>query len=1018
MKLSFILISIFIFSAISSFSVGKNIQLHLKENQELIYDYSNKEAIMLDTNFESITIQRKTFSIFINKVESEKVFFTARFLSYTEDVSNSRKKGFFDFRFPQLIYGFWNNTQKDISKEILYQIPFTFEIDLNTGNIQLTNRIDILEQSHQILKSKGYADDIRNSTILDINKTELGEQSKLFLLPFLFLNKNFEKTQFFQKELNMNFSITRNANKEIHFKSPTDSIKRIINGRLNANDGFLNHYSKELIKEFPTKNKKYPQIENRTFIKLVLKQNKLQTDNNLIVCGHFHNPVSKKICLYSINKEFGTEFDSKTVILDESGNFKIDVKLKEKGLVVISNPNNNSNVEGSNLLLYAEPGDSIYIDAKFKQAQLQKTDIISGDSVVTRFDEIIVPEKLTFSGDRKYEAELLEKFQWHLGFEPFKMLNNKFLYREYADDVLVYLGALSKFEALIADASKNIDSDACNYLNNELLTFLYSRLCILIPFIYIDRMPYLQFAGSEIPESVKESVNHILDTINVSHIYNDYGCFSRDFTEKFVNYKFRTISPIDQFIIGSSRFGYLKDPEQYFHFTKAVLFGSAFYREGARQLFDYTTAVFRDITQNEFQPFVDETFELMKKRCNDKTFIDAIDNFRKTKSEWEDSLYLPQTRFINLENKTTTLNSFLGKKPTIFFTSQNWSAGRYEIDEYAAKYPEMNFVLINEGSNFDLWKEWNDRADPVAHQLFLKTDSVCLEDVFLANMMKYIIYNTSGERIGIERSLGKAVSIAKESLVPESKELNKSTMIGIIWFLGGSLLVLFIALFVIKNRTRRKMKKQEQEKRLRELQLSAIRSQMNPHFLFNSLNSVQNLIQKDRAREAHLYLSDFAGLIRKVLKNSQREEISLAEELETLSQYIQLEKLRFDFMYDQIVDADIDKNNFMVPSMILQPIVENAIIHGLQHKQGDKKLTVSVKKKDDNILISVEDNGIGMEAARKLKTGSNGVGLKMNEERLKIMDEKYGGKYSIRIIDLFELGSEGTRVEISIPDEI
>jgi LytS/YehU family sensor histidine kinase len=216
---------------------------------------------------------------------------------------------------------------------------------------------------------------------------------------------------------------------------------------------------------------------------------------------------------------------------------------------------------------------------------------------------------------------------------------------------------------------------------------------------------------------------------------------------------------------------------------------------------------------------------------------------------------------------------------------------------------------------------------------------------------------------------------------------------------------------------KQRLKKQMQEKRLRELQMAAIRAQMNPHFLFNSLNSVQNLIQQNRAQEAHLYLSDFAGMIRKVLRNSDKEEVSLAEEIEMLKQYLNLEQLRFDFSYNIEVDPKIDQNLFMVPSMILQPVAENAILHGLQNKTGDKKLSIQIQKIGSTIQISIEDNGIGIKEAKKLKTNSNGVGLRMNEERIKMMKDKYGGNYSFKLIDLTEQGTEGTRVEIVIPEE-
>lgn len=431
----------------------------------------------------------------------------------------------------------------------------------------------------------------------------------------------------------------------------------------------------------------------------------------------------------------------------------------------------------------------------------------------------------------------------------------------------------------------------------------------------------------------------------------------------------------------------------------------------------FTNNVGYSNNSNIWQPYALETLEFMQKRSSDKEFNKEIEVLISNQLQWSNSRYVPNVTFLDLQRKETKLGTFISKKPAIVFTGTNWSVGRYEMDDEVTKHPEFNFVLINEGTNFDLWNDWNTRAESLSHQLFLLNDSIRLTDIFLENLNMYIIYNLSGERIGFEKDLEKAILIAKESLKPKKKEFNKSTLQGIIIILSVSIVFFLILFLLYKYRMKQRLKKQTQEKRLRELQMAAIRAQMNPHFLFNSLNSVQNLIQQNRAQEAHLYLSDFAGMIRKVLRNSDKEEVSLAEEIEMLEQYLKLEQLRFDFNYSIEVDPKIDQNLFMVPSMILQPVAENAILHGLQHKTGDKIMSIRILKHANTVQIIVDDNGIGIEAAKKLKTNSNGVGLRMNEERIQMMKEKYGGNYSFKLIDLTEQGMEGTRVEIVIPEE-
>jgi LytS/YehU family sensor histidine kinase len=194
---------------------------------------------------------------------------------------------------------------------------------------------------------------------------------------------------------------------------------------------------------------------------------------------------------------------------------------------------------------------------------------------------------------------------------------------------------------------------------------------------------------------------------------------------------------------------------------------------------------------------------------------------------------------------------------------------------------------------------------------------------------------------------------------------------------------------------------------------------MNPHFMYNCLNSIQNLVQKNQNEDAHLYLSKFAALIRQVLNTSKKEEVSLGEELETINGYIDLEKLRFDFDYQLIVEEGIEPVSIFIPPMLLQPIVENALLHGLLPKQGNRRLDIAVAKKENRFCISVEDNGIGREASKDNTKSGNGKGLELTRERLTLMAGKYGAQYEMSIEDLThnEGQPSGTRVIICFEEE-
>jgi hypothetical protein len=466
---------------------------------------------------------------------------------------------------------------------------------------------------------------------------------------------------------------------------------------------------------------------------------------------------------------------------------------------------------------------------------------------------------------------------------------------------------------------------------------------------------------------------------------------------------------------------------------KTILTGHALYSQLAELLLyekmntlDYSSQDQR-IIQNEITRYLD----LMMRLVNDRKFAGAIEKLMENHLKWQNEYYVPETQFINQQGEPVYFSDFFGEKPTVFYITDIWERERYFWDDLAKENPEINFVLVIEGSNFEDWQNYVERVNPVAHQLFLVNHNQQLRDIFKKDHYHFIAYDKDGKRVGFGEKSNRCHEPGQTQPDGKKKELDKSQLQLIIFVLTGILLLFIISLLIWKWRTRQRFRREEQRRRLRELELTAIRSQMNPHFLFNCLNSVQNLVQQNKGREAHLYLADFASLIRKVLQNSEKEEVSLAEELETVEQYLRLEKLRFDFDFQVTVSEGIDPHNTPVPSMLLQPFAENAVIHGLQNKEGERKLKIEVLKESEQsehtrlahqaskvgILIIIEDNGIGRAAAQKLATAKNGKGSKLIQERLEILREKQGEKYRLQITDLNENGATGTRVEIWVPEE-
>jgi len=219
--------------------------------------------------------------------------------------------------------------------------------------------------------------------------------------------------------------------------------------------------------------------------------------------------------------------------------------------------------------------------------------------------------------------------------------------------------------------------------------------------------------------------------------------------------------------------------------------------------------------------------------------------------------------------------------------------------------------------------------------------------------------------------------------------------------------------------------KHEQEimavnKQIGELRLMALRSAMNPHFIFNCLNSIQYYIMEKDQVNAVTYLSTFSKLIRSILNNSVKNRVRLADELEMLKHYVTLEAIRFEnkFDFEMNINPDIDIESIEIPSMLIQPYVENAILHGLCNKKEKGLLKISVSGNDGMILFEIEDNGIGREASSKLKqlnlSQHKSMGTALTEERLKLINEDMA---SVETKDLETNGKgSGTKVTVWIKE--
>jgi len=294
------------------------------------------------------------------------------------------------------------------------------------------------------------------------------------------------------------------------------------------------------------------------------------------------------------------------------------------------------------------------------------------------------------------------------------------------------------------------------------------------------------------------------------------------------------------------------------------------------------------------------------------------------------------------------------------------------------------------------------------------------------------------ELLGNERIINQQrLELANQRIKSES--LTKNML------LGGSIVVLLLGAILFRNidlkrkneRNRHKiiaqalaLQKSEDERiksdlqqEARALEMQALRAQMNPHFIFNSLNSINHFILKNDGPQASAYLTKFSRLVRLILQHSQHALITLEHELEALQLYLELESLRFDHHFEYVISVaeDIDTSHIKVPPLIIQPYVENAIWHGIMHKPEKGHLRIELSLQEDQLCCGVIDDGVGRQVSRTLKkkhqTSHQSLGMRITADRIAAMQQENAWEDSIKIKDLVQADGTpcGTEVFIKIP---
>lgn len=251
----------------------------------------------------------------------------------------------------------------------------------------------------------------------------------------------------------------------------------------------------------------------------------------------------------------------------------------------------------------------------------------------------------------------------------------------------------------------------------------------------------------------------------------------------------------------------------------------------------------------------------------------------------------------------------------------------------------------------------------------------------------------------------------KERALLQSQLSRQRIIIGLLSLLLLASLIFFY--FLRKNI-------QAKQRAHQKLMLKSLRTQMNPHFIFNALNSVNNYIAKHDEKAANKYLAEFSRLMRKVLDHSQKDFIPFEEEMELNELYLRLEHFRFRDQFEFSFENNAHAPDLEVPPMLIQPFIENAVWHGLRYKEGKGHLAVRVEQDERQITVTIEDDGIGRERSKAIKTESQrrqkSAGLENVGKRIALINELYGKQYEITVSDLdVGAGDVGTRVRVRVP---
>lgn len=341
---------------------------------------------------------------------------------------------------------------------------------------------------------------------------------------------------------------------------------------------------------------------------------------------------------------------------------------------------------------------------------------------------------------------------------------------------------------------------------------------------------------------------------------------------------------------------------------------------------------------------------------------------------------------------------------SIYFTQKEAEKGISLLKEAYEVSIENGKTLLAKNTLELLLKQYKEKGNgqksiELYENFFENFEALIKSDNSLVDAKTFQVTEDRIKHLEKERAL-------KDELITKKNTFNY-------FLLGSVVLMILLFIFIVKALYSIKIKNKK-------IALQSLRREMNPHFIFNSLNSVNQFISENNELEANKYLTSYSNLMRNMMENSNKDFVTLSNEIEQLKKYLDLEHLRFSdkFDYEINVDETLDADAIFVPNMLLQPHLENAIWHGLRYKEDKGFLKLSFKLENNLVKVTIDDNGIGLKKSKELKTSNQKVhesrGLTNTLERINLLNELYRKNILFQISEK-ELPQTGTQIELTFP---